>query len=288
MSILRPFLTQSWRKDEFSDSLLGNLFVALILFIKLLLSFLGLFFRFAQTLDKKDNISENERKSQQDRVFEEHEEATENDVAEYKKRLDRLKLWDDKSTNDYRYNRYHKKRNYHKDLSPEQKETINESQRQDDPLKSLGDRYEKYIGKQFEKKDCLVIYNGFIKGYDDSGVDIIVISPKTKTVNLVQCKNWIKKQLTVSDIKSIYSKLVSYQADYFHITGETINYYLDIPKTEENISTIMNKSKNYSINKTLYISNDKVVDLEIGRYLTMIKPNIFKYEDMKMVVKNYH
>ena len=33
------------------------------------------------------------------------------------------------------------------------------------------------------------------------------------------------------------------------------------------------------------IASDKVVDLAIGQYLTMVKPNIFKYKDMKMVVK---
>ena len=45
-------------------------------------------------------------------------------------------------------------------------------------------------------------------------------------------------------------------------------------------------SKNYSIKKTLYLSNDKVVDINIGKHLTMLNKNIYKYEDMKIVVEN--
>jgi hypothetical protein len=58
-----------------------------------------------------------------------------------------------------------------------------------DPLKEKGDRYEKYIGSEFEKKGDLVVYNGFIRGYKDQGVDIVSIRPACKTINLVQCKN---------------------------------------------------------------------------------------------------
>ena len=42
---------------------------------------------------------------------------------------------------------------------------------------------------------------------------------------------------------------------------------------------------NYKIRKTLYVSSDKVMDLNIGEFLTMINPNIFKYLDMKIVIQ---
>ena len=51
-----------------------------------------------------------------------------------------------------------------------------------DFFKQKGDKYEKFIGKKFEEKGDLVIYNGFINGYADQGVDIICISTTTKTI----------------------------------------------------------------------------------------------------------
>ncbi|MCX7067222.1 MAG: hypothetical protein NTW85_05970 [Methylococcales bacterium] len=38
-------------------------------------------------------------------------------------------------------------------------------------------------------------------------------------------------------------------------------------------------SSKHDISQTLYLALEKVVDVEIGRYLTMMSPTIFKYED---------
>ncbi len=76
--------------------------------------------------------------------------------------------------------------------------------------KQKGDQYERYIGQQFAAKGDLVIYNGFIKGYADQGVDIISISSETKVINLVQCKNWTKMRMTLAYMNDIYSKLEQY------------------------------------------------------------------------------
>ena len=59
-------------------------------------------------------------------------------------------------------------------------------------LKEQGDAYERFIGKQFEEKGYLVIYNGFICGFDDGGVDLVAISADAKILYLIQCKNWQK------------------------------------------------------------------------------------------------
>ena len=64
-----------------------------------------------------------------------------------------------------------------------------------DPLKEMGDAYEKEIGKAFECKGDFVIYNGLIRGFYDGGVDLIVISPNSQSINFVQCKNWQNKNM---------------------------------------------------------------------------------------------
>ncbi len=164
----------------------------------------------------------------------------------------------------------------------------NKQQEEKSFTKKLGDEYEKYIGRKFEDKGDIVIYNGFIKGYEDKGVDIITISQKAKTINLIQCKNWRKKPMILDDVESIFYKLDEYKLDFFNINIEDINKHL-VKKQDGKIiqnlfSTIKFDQKSYHIRKVLYASSDRVVDLEIGKYLKMIKPDIFRYEDMKIVI----
>lgn len=156
-----------------------------------------------------------------------------------------------------------------------------------DPLKAKGDRYEKFIGKKFEEKGDLVIYNGLIKGYEDQGVDIISISIPSKTINLIQCKNWTQMRMTLEHIEDIYQKLDSYNFDCLSFSVADINHYQSSFK--ENIPfTLINARNNlssFTVRKTLYLASEKVVELEVGRYLTMMSATIFKYKDMKIVMK---
>jgi len=157
------------------------------------------------------------------------------------------------------------------------------------PLKAKGDVYERYIGKRFEEKGELVVYNGFIRGYEDGGVDIAIISTDAKTINLVQCKHWSLKAMELEHIQTIYEKLTIHNFDFLHLKANRINEHLAIKIQEELIENLLsmsrNNKKNLQIRKTLYISSDKVVNLEIGKHLTMIQPNIFRYRDMKIVVE---
>lgn len=159
----------------------------------------------------------------------------------------------------------------------------------DDPLKIKGDKYERHIGKRFEEKGDLVIYNGFIQGLDDGGVDVAAISPDGTTINLIQCKNWTNMKMELYHIKTIYQKLLRHNLDFLSLPIEDIKIHLDRNIDEEAIkeaiSTVRQNKKNLTIRKTLYIASDKVIDLEIGKHLTMIKPHIFRYEDMKIVVE---
>ena len=156
-------------------------------------------------------------------------------------------------------------------------------------MKTKGDIYEKYIGSNFESKDELVIYNGLIRGYKDGGVDIVSICKSDNIINLIQCKNWTNKPLLMNDIIQIYEKLDNYTLDFIHLNADDINRYLISEKDKSYIDNtlrhIQQYSYKYAVRKTLYISSDKVVDLNIGKQLIMVKSNIFKYNDMKIVVK---
>ena len=160
-----------------------------------------------------------------------------------------------------------------------------------DPLKAKGDKYERYIGARFEEKGDLVIYNGFIRGYEDGGVDIASISSDAKTMNLVQCKHWSIRALELEHIESIYEKLNTHNLDFLRLRADQIVEHLSAQKQkyeiEELLTTSRKNKKNLQIRKTLYISSDKVVNLEIGEHLTMIQANIYRYQDMKIVVEQY-
>ncbi len=165
------------------------------------------------------------------------------------------------------------------------------TQPENDYKKQLGDDYEKLIGRNFEEKeDTVVIYNGFIKGYKDKGIDIIAISPKEKTINLVQCKYWIRKEIKLDDIKNIYTKLdVHYNNfDLYYLSSSDIYHHTQIQNTsivdiDKTMDDLRKNITSYTIRKTLYAASDKVVDLSIGEHMTMLKPNIFKYKEMKVV-----
>jgi len=166
------------------------------------------------------------------------------------------------------------------------------TQKSIDPLKAKGDAFEKYIGKKFEEKNEIVIYNGFIRGYEDAGVDIISICKDKKTINLIQCKNWTKKTLTLDYIIDIYTKLSSFNFDFRCSDKDIVCKYLQSKEVINKLNSanilddVYYNYNNYTIRKTLYISSDKVVDLNIGQELKMMKENIFRYKDMKIVIRS--
>lgn len=157
-----------------------------------------------------------------------------------------------------------------------------------DPLKQKGDAYERAIGKQFEQKGDVVVYHGLIKGYEDQGVDIIVISEISQSITLVQCKNWTRRPMVLEDIEKVYEKLECYSLDFMSLAPHTINTYANQNYDEQKLATLFHhisqNTQAYTIRKALYVSSDKVIDLNIGKSLTMLKPNIFRYENMKIVV----
>jgi hypothetical protein len=229
----------------------------------------------SRNLSDEENEQENNINARitDDKLFNRRNGILKDDLVKAKNALKKVQVFGDKvdTNNSYQF--------------PEERESLNEALRRKDPLKAKGDSYEKFIGKQFEEKGDLVIYYGFIKGYEDKGVDVIVISQENKTVNLVQCKNWERKVFKVDDIEKVYSKLNNYRPDFRILEPDDINYYLDNPRDAETIFTLLEYGISYKFRKTLYIANDKVIDLRIGEHLTMMTPTIFKYKDLKIVVR---
>jgi hypothetical protein len=95
-------------------------------------------------------------------------------------------------------------------------------------------------------------------------------------------------------ISSVYDKLTNYASDinyaamfgiYFIKYPVALQEHLHYKKERDEIARIFQASKNYTnIRKTLYIATDHVIDLDVGQHLTMIKPNIFSYKDMKIAI----
>lgn len=154
-----------------------------------------------------------------------------------------------------------------------------------DVLKNRGDGYELHIGRKFEIKGDLVIYNGLIRGYEDQGVDVIVISKSSRSLHLIQCKHWQRFQFTSDHLYRIYHKLNSFERDYQFIDSNKINYYLGIIKDDGEIRSEIQDSLSYpQTRKTLYLSSSHVVQKDVWQLLEKIKDNIYRFKDMKIVV----
>jgi len=156
---------------------------------------------------------------------------------------------------------------------------------ENDALKERGDGYELHIGRKFELKGDLVIYNGLIQGYEDQGVDIIILSKRNKTINLIQCKNWKRMEFTTEHLFQIYKKLNEYHADYPYLEPDDINQFLSLKRSKQEILEEISASQTYkSVRKTLYLSSAQVINDDVWHILEKIKDNIYRYKDMKIVI----
>jgi len=157
---------------------------------------------------------------------------------------------------------------------------------EDEFLKHRGEEYEKFIGKEYESRDDLVIYNGLIRGNRDRGVDIISISKETKTIKIIQCKNWTKRLLGLEDITKIYQKLNSYSCDFYYIEIDRINSHLQSKKEPQYIEDMLKGIDSFEMIKIVHLTSTKSIDLNI-KEIEQIAPNGFCYRDMQIVVWSY-
>ncbi|MFK5976019.1 MAG: hypothetical protein QM493_05890 [Sulfurovum sp.] len=157
---------------------------------------------------------------------------------------------------------------------------------EDKHLKDRGEKYERFIGKEYESRDDLVIYNGLIKGNQDRGVDIISISLLNQNIKIIQCKNWIKRRLKLEDITKIYNKLQNYTIDFYFIDSDIINSHLHTLKAPSTIEEIITHIDDFKLTKILHFTSIKTIDLHI-KEIESITPNSFRYKDMEIVIWSY-
>lgn len=155
--------------------------------------------------------------------------------------------------------------------------------------KKIGMEYEKYIGTQFEIKKHFVIYNGIINGLHDKGVDIIVLSSQHNVINLIQCKNWNQKKLNLSEIEKIHHKLINFRLNFITFLSDEVLNHLTIKRDISEIEAVLKYIKEYynmfTIKYKLYIASDKVIDLEVGKHVKLIKNNKFLFKNMEIIFR---
>ncbi|MGB0937412.1 MAG: hypothetical protein ACPGTQ_08135 [Colwellia sp.] len=97
-------------------------------------------------------------------------------------------------------------------------------------------------------------------------------------------------RLSLEKLDLVYEKLKNYQIHLNEFKVRDIIEFqqvLNKPKvTSHQFKEVLLNFNSYRVRRTLYIATDKVVDLEIGRYLTMMSPSIFRYKDLKIVTTN--
>ncbi len=153
-------------------------------------------------------------------------------------------------------------------------------------LKDRGEKYERFIGKEYESRDDLVIYNGLIKGNQDRGVDIISISLLNQNIKIIQCKNWTKRRLQLEDITKIYNKLQNYTIDFYFIDSDIINSHLHTLKAPSTIEETITQIDDFKLTKILHLTSIKTIDLHI-KEIESITPNSFRYRDMEIIIWSY-
>lgn len=92
--------------------------------------------------------------------------------------------------------------------------------------KTLGDAYESYVGKRYEDRGYIVKYNGFEKGVEDGGIDLIAIKPDE--IVFIQCKNWSKgrKRVNMQMVKAFETDVSRYIAqNKVYANYQTKNVY---------------------------------------------------------------
>jgi hypothetical protein len=152
--------------------------------------------------------------------------------------------------------------------------------------KYLGNIYEKEIGELLEYiPNSLVIYHGFLKGYKDRGVDLVLLTKVKgfKFCFLIQCKNWKKKEIGIEEIENIYKKLIHHNKKvFFDFYPSEINHFLKFKKDKRFIQKFINSflfsDTKIVYEKVLLIPSSSILKDEVD--LQNIDTNILKYKDL--------
>lgn len=154
-----------------------------------------------------------------------------------------------------------------------------------DILVQMGNHYESLVGRDFEEKSDLVIYNGFIKGNQDAGIDLIAFNKNI--IYLIQCKNWHRMELHIDKLEQIYLKLSNYKLTCFEINPKEIQKHLQKKKILKDIEILLLKmklNKNKKIEKYLFLSKEEVITKHVKARLKKINNYLYKYKDMNLII----
>lgn len=135
-----------------------------------------------------------------------------------------------------KYNKEQEKRKEYKEWLNKQKfKAKNKFYYGKDWKNKKGADYEFYIMQFYRNEGYNVFPNGYIKGFEDEGVDLIAHNDETKETILIQCKNW-KYRAELKDITKFYNDCKNYQKKHKHyLNGRYVRKVFVISNEIENL-----------------------------------------------------
>ena len=171
--------------------------------------------------------------------------------------------------------------------TPEEHEINNIQERQNNKWKEIGDNYENHIGQRYKDNEYLVIYNGYIRGWEDRGIDLIAISLSKPVRHIIQCKNYDKTTLDIELADKILKNLKFHHNDYLRLKPAEINYYLDDELKGTELIEHVVRSSEYNAKLILYIPYFRVISNPLKKRLKMITSNRYYYGELLIVITGY-
>jgi hypothetical protein len=144
----------------------------------------------------------------------------------------------------------------------------------------IGDSFELFLGRHYEKTGSPVIYNGIIKRKQDRGVDLIIFSD-INTAIYVQVKNWYQKEFNIEELDAVYNKICTLPFSYSNAEFKTMYLLSAVDKrAEPNFEHLVDKLPSINIEKMLYLPSKNNVTNEVDK--------IFKSGEYKGMKLKYH
>jgi len=152
----------------------------------------------------------------------------------------------------------------------------------DDAKKRVGDAFELFLGRHYEKQGFPVLFNGIIKNKKDQGVDLIIFCNQSNTAKYIQVKNWYQRSFDLAELDDTYNKLRATSPTYIEIDFK-IQHLLSAFKNSAtvNFKSLVNELPNMSIEKLLYLPNKNNITDEVARFFDK-----GEYKDMKLRFHN--
>jgi hypothetical protein len=152
----------------------------------------------------------------------------------------------------------------------------------DEAEKRIGDAFELFLGRHYEKQGFPVLFNGIVKQKQDQGVDLIVFCTQSNMAKYIQVKNWYQRIFDLAELDATYNKLRTAPNIYIEIELQiqhTLTSFKDSAKV--NFKSLVNELPNMSIEKMLYLPSKNNVTDEVALFFEK-----GEYKDMKLRFHN--